>query len=73
MVDVGTRSPVGDVDPVWVRIGWDEALALAGSGLCAIADEVGPESVVFSVASPSTTLRLKRLPPTEMCGAIVER
>jgi anaerobic selenocysteine-containing dehydrogenase len=47
--------PKGDPDPGWERIGWDEALDLIAANLRRIADEHGPESVVFSVASPSTS------------------
>lgn len=47
--------PKGDRDPGWQRIGWDEALDLTATRLRSIADEHGPESVVFSVVSPSTS------------------
>jgi anaerobic selenocysteine-containing dehydrogenase len=47
--------PKGDPDPGWRPIGWDEALALAAERLGALARDHGPESVVFSAASPSTT------------------
>lgn len=47
--------PKGDPDPGWQRIGWDEALDLTAARLRTIAEENGPESVVFSVASPSTS------------------
>ena len=47
--------PKGDPDPGWERIGWDEALDLVAERLAAIAAQDGPESVVFSVASPSTS------------------
>jgi anaerobic selenocysteine-containing dehydrogenase len=47
--------PKGDPDPGWVRISWDEALDLAAVRLRKIAKEDGPESVVFSVVSPSTS------------------
>ncbi|MFW6078512.1 MAG: molybdopterin-dependent oxidoreductase, partial [Gemmatimonadota bacterium] len=47
--------PKGDPDPGWRRIGWDEALELAARRLRELADEHGPESVVFSIASPSTS------------------
>lgn len=46
--------PKSDPDPDWQRIGWDEALDLAAAGLRRIAEEHGPESVVFSSASPYT-------------------
>lgn len=47
--------PKGDRDPGWERIGWDEALNLSAARLRRLADSFGPESVVFSVASPSTS------------------
>ena len=47
--------PKGDPDPGWQRISWDEALDLTAARLGRIAEESGPESVVFSVASPSTS------------------
>jgi anaerobic selenocysteine-containing dehydrogenase len=47
--------PKGDPDPGWQRISWDEALDLAASRLRRIAEEHGPESVVFSAVSPSTS------------------
>jgi anaerobic selenocysteine-containing dehydrogenase len=45
--------PKGDPDPGWVRISWDEALALATSRLLGIKARYGPEAVVFSRATPS--------------------
>jgi anaerobic selenocysteine-containing dehydrogenase len=47
--------PKGDPDPGWRRIDWDEALDLTAARLRQLADAHGPESVVFSVASPSTS------------------
>ena len=47
--------PKGDPDPGWQRISWDEALDLTAARLRKIAEEHGPESVVFSVVSPSTS------------------
>jgi anaerobic selenocysteine-containing dehydrogenase len=47
--------PKGDPDPGWQRISCDEALDLTAARLRAFADESGPESVVFSVSSPSTS------------------
>src|SRR6476620_1526927 len=47
--------PKGDPDPGWQRISWDEALDLIAGKLRKIAEEHGAESVVFSVASPSTS------------------
>jgi anaerobic selenocysteine-containing dehydrogenase len=47
--------PKGDPDPGWQRISWDEALDLTAARLGKIAAEHGPESVVFSVVSPSTS------------------
>ncbi|MBP1692739.1 MAG: molybdopterin oxidoreductase [Chloroflexi bacterium] len=47
--------PKGDSDPGWHRISWDEALNLTATRLRRIAEEHGPESVVFSAVSPSTS------------------
>src|SRR5262249_22935772 len=47
--------PQGDADPGWQRISWDEALDLTATRLRKLADEHGPESVVFSMVSPSTS------------------
>ena len=47
--------PKGDPDPGWQPIGWDEALDLTAARLRRIAGEHGPESVAFSMASPSTS------------------
>ncbi len=47
--------PKGDPDPGWQRIGWDEALDTTAARLRQLAREHGPEAVVFSTASPSTS------------------
>jgi anaerobic selenocysteine-containing dehydrogenase len=47
--------PKGDPDPGWQRISWDEALDLTAAKLHQLAEAYGPESVVFTVASPSTS------------------
>jgi anaerobic selenocysteine-containing dehydrogenase len=47
--------PKDDPDPGWQRISWDEALDLTATRLRGIAAKHGPESVVFSVVSPSTS------------------
>lgn len=47
--------PKGDPDPGWQRISWDEALNLTAARLNQLAEEDGPESVVFAIASPSTS------------------
>src|SRR5215470_4225988 len=47
--------PKGDRDPGWQRITWDEALDLTAARLRQIAERHGPESVVFSVVSASTS------------------
>jgi anaerobic selenocysteine-containing dehydrogenase len=47
--------PKTDSDPGWQRIGWDEALDTVAAELTRISREHGPESVVFSSASPSTS------------------
>ena len=52
--------PKGDPDPGWQRISWDEALDLTAADLRRIAEEHGPESVVFSVRL-ALDLRVRRL------------
>jgi anaerobic selenocysteine-containing dehydrogenase len=47
--------PKGDPDPGWQEIGWDEALAETAANLRRLAEAYGPESVVFTTASPSTS------------------
>jgi anaerobic selenocysteine-containing dehydrogenase len=47
--------PKGDPNPGWQRISWDEALDRTAARLQSIAKEHGPESVVFSSSSPSTS------------------
>ncbi len=47
--------PKGDPDPGWQRISWDEALDETAHRLRRLAATHGPESVVFSVVSPSTS------------------
>jgi anaerobic selenocysteine-containing dehydrogenase len=47
--------PKGDPDPGWQRIRWDEALDITAARLRAIAEQHGPESVVFSSVSSSTS------------------
>jgi anaerobic selenocysteine-containing dehydrogenase len=47
--------PKGDPDPGWERISWDEALETTAARLRAIAERHGPESVVFTSVSPSTS------------------
>ena len=54
--------PKGEPDPGWRRISWDEALSITASKLTQIASESGPESVVFSVVSPSTSASIDALP-----------
>ena len=48
-------TPKGSSDPGWQRIGWDEALETVADRLLALARDHGPESVVFSSVSPSTS------------------
>lgn len=48
-------APKGSPDPGWERISWDEALDTIAAKLGEIADESGPEAVVFGSASPSTS------------------
>jgi anaerobic selenocysteine-containing dehydrogenase len=45
----------GSADPGWRRISWDEALETVADRLRALARDHGPESVVFSSVSPSTS------------------
>lgn len=47
--------PKGEPDPGWQPVSWDEALDVAASNLRRLAEEHGPESVVFSAVSPSTS------------------
>lgn len=47
--------PKTDPDPGWERIGWDEALDLTARNLQRVASDHGPESIVFSVVSASTS------------------
>jgi anaerobic selenocysteine-containing dehydrogenase len=47
--------PKGERDPGWERITWDEALGVTADRLRQLAATHGPESVVFSIASPSTS------------------
>ena len=45
----------GSADPGWRRISWEEALDTVAGRLQALASDHGPESVVFSSVSPSTS------------------
>jgi anaerobic selenocysteine-containing dehydrogenase len=47
--------PKGDPDPGWQRVGWDEALETTAARLRRLADQHGPESVVFTSVSASTS------------------
>jgi anaerobic selenocysteine-containing dehydrogenase len=47
--------PKGVDDPGWQRISWDEALDTVATRLRALARAHGPETVVFSCTSPSTS------------------
>src|SRR5512133_1159851 len=47
--------PKGDADPGWLRSSWDEALDRTATSLRRLAEHNGPESVVFSCVSPSTS------------------
>jgi anaerobic selenocysteine-containing dehydrogenase len=47
--------PKGDADPGWERISWDTALDLTAAAIRRVADQYGPEAVVFTLASGSTT------------------
>jgi len=48
-------NPKGDGAPRWQRITWDEALDTVAARLLSLAHDHGPESVVFSSTSPSTS------------------
>jgi anaerobic selenocysteine-containing dehydrogenase len=48
-------NPKGAGDPGWQRITWDEALDTVAARMSALARDHGPESVVFSATSPSTS------------------
>jgi len=48
-------NPKGSADPGWQRISWDEALDEVAARLSGLARDHGPESVVFSSVSPSTS------------------
>jgi anaerobic selenocysteine-containing dehydrogenase len=48
-------NPKGAADPGWRRITWDEALDAIAARLSTLARDHGPESVVFSATSPSTS------------------
>jgi anaerobic selenocysteine-containing dehydrogenase len=52
---VKRTRPKGASDPGWQRITWDEALATTAARLGQLSEKHGPESVVFSCASPSTS------------------
>ena len=47
--------PKGDPDAGWQRISWNEALDLSATRLRQLAERHGPESVVFSLVSASTS------------------
>ena len=52
---MGRTRPKGERDPGWVRISWDEAMALVASRLLDIKAQYGPEAVVFGCATPAGT------------------
>lgn len=54
--------PKSDPNPGWERISWDEALDTTAAQLNSIAARFGPESVVFSAVSPSTSAIADSLP-----------
>jgi anaerobic selenocysteine-containing dehydrogenase len=47
--------PKGESDPGWERISWDEALTLTAAAMRRGAARHGPQTVAFTLASPSTT------------------
>ena len=57
--------PKGDPDPGWQRITWDEALDCATRELNALRARGGPESVAFSVTSPSASAMSDAIPWVE--------
>ena len=52
---VKRTAPKGAADPGWQSISWDEAMDTVADQLRSLAREHGPESVVFSSVSPSTS------------------
>jgi anaerobic selenocysteine-containing dehydrogenase len=54
--------PKGSQDPGWEPISWDEALDTVAGRLAQLAADHGPESVVFTTASPSTSALSDSLP-----------
>jgi anaerobic selenocysteine-containing dehydrogenase len=48
-------TPKGSADPGWERISWEQALGTVADRLRGLARDHGPESVVFSSVSPSTS------------------
>jgi anaerobic selenocysteine-containing dehydrogenase len=48
-------NPKGSCDPGWEQTSWDDALDTIACRLGQIAEESGPEAVVFGSASPSTS------------------
>ena len=52
---VKRTRPKGDADPGWLRIGWDEALGTTAKAIKRLADEGGPESVAFNIATVAGT------------------
>ncbi|WP_423416147.1 molybdopterin-dependent oxidoreductase [Hyphomicrobium sp. B1] len=48
-------TPKGEADPRWQQISWNEALGLIADAMSGISEKYGPESVAFSLSSPSTT------------------
>jgi anaerobic selenocysteine-containing dehydrogenase len=48
-------NPKSAADPGWQAISWDEALDLTALAMRRVASELGPQSVAFSMSSPSTT------------------
>jgi anaerobic selenocysteine-containing dehydrogenase len=48
-------NPKGALDPGWLRISWDDAFHTVAERLGGLARDHGPESVVFSSVSPSTS------------------
>jgi anaerobic selenocysteine-containing dehydrogenase len=47
--------PKGERDPGWVRISWDEALALTAARLLDLKARYGPEALTFGIATPAAS------------------
>jgi len=67
---VRTR-PKGERAPGWVRISWDQAMALVASRLLDLKSRYGPEAVVFGSATVSVTASPRPTrAPQHSCGYV---